>query len=32
LVVLDAPTYRHLPYKYDGTLVDTVLKNGSIVH
>lgn len=32
LVVLDAPTYRHLPYKYDGALVDTVIKNGSVVH
>ncbi|TKR25211.1 imidazolonepropionase [Natronomonas salsuginis] len=32
LVVLDAPTYRHLPYKYDGALVETVLKDGTVVH
>ncbi|WP_246999276.1 imidazolonepropionase [Halosolutus gelatinilyticus] len=31
LVVLDAPSYRHLPYVYDGTLVETVLKAGEAV-
>ncbi|WP_277543419.1 imidazolonepropionase [Haloarcula laminariae] len=31
VVVLDAPSYRHLPYKYDVNLVETVVKNGAVV-
>ncbi|MGQ3413866.1 imidazolonepropionase [Natrinema sp. LN54] len=31
LVILDAPSYRHLPYTYDVNLVETVLKDGAVV-
>lgn len=31
VVVLDAPSYRQLPYKYDVNLVETVVKNGTVV-
>jgi imidazolonepropionase len=30
LVVLDAPAYRHLPYTYDGNVVDTVIEGGRV--
>ena len=31
LLVLDAPSYRHLPYEFATNLVHTVVKNGRIV-
>ncbi|WP_049925250.1 imidazolonepropionase [Halopiger goleimassiliensis] len=31
LVVLERPSYRHLPYAYDATLVETVVKGGDVV-
>ncbi|MEY7850638.1 imidazolonepropionase [Natrarchaeobius sp. A-rgal3] len=31
LVVIDAPSYRHLPYVYDVNIVETVLKGGEVV-
>jgi imidazolonepropionase len=31
LAVLDAPSYRHLPYNYDVNIVETVVKDGTIV-
>lgn len=31
LVVVDAPSYRHLPYRYDVDAVETVLKGGEVV-
>ncbi len=31
LVVLDAPTYQHIPYRPDGDVVATVVKRGSVV-
>jgi hypothetical protein len=30
-VVVDAPSYRHLPYRYDVDAVETVLKGGEVV-
>ncbi|WP_081661589.1 imidazolonepropionase [Halopiger djelfimassiliensis] len=32
LVVIDAPSYRHLPYNYDVNLVETVVKGGDVVN
>lgn len=31
VVILDAPSYRHLPYNYDVNIVETVVKNGTVV-
>ncbi|MCU4743106.1 imidazolonepropionase [Natronoglomus mannanivorans] len=31
LVVIDGPSYRHLPYTYDVNVVETVLKDGAVV-
>ncbi|WP_135534906.1 imidazolonepropionase [Halostella pelagica] len=31
LVVLDAPSHVHVPYRFDGSPVDTVLKDGVVV-
>ncbi|NGM70717.1 imidazolonepropionase [Natronolimnobius sp. AArcel1] len=31
LVVLEAPSYRHLPYRYDENVVGSVLKDGDLV-
>lgn len=31
LVVLEAPSYRHLPYNYDVNIVETVVKDGAVV-
>ncbi|WP_276256118.1 imidazolonepropionase [Halomontanus rarus] len=30
LVVIDGPSYRHLPYTYDGNVVETVVKDGEV--
>jgi len=32
LLVLDIPTHVHLPYRFDGTPVEKVLKDGAVVH
>jgi imidazolonepropionase len=32
LVVLDAPSYRHVPYNFGVNPVSTVLKDGEVVH
>ena len=31
VLVLDAPSYRHLPYYFGTNLVDTVVKRGRVV-
>ncbi len=31
VVVLEAPSYRHLPYRYDERVVGSVLKDGEVV-
>ncbi|WP_207593010.1 imidazolonepropionase [Halomontanus rarus] len=30
LVVIDGPSYRHLPYTYDGNVVETVVTDGEV--
>ncbi|WP_121820255.1 imidazolonepropionase [Halostella salina] len=32
LVVLDAPSHLHIPYRFDGAVADTVVKSGVVVH
>ncbi len=32
LLVLDVPDYLHIPYKFDRNCVETVIKNGEIIH
>jgi imidazolonepropionase len=32
LIVLDAPDYRHLGYRFGTNLVSLVVKNGRVVH
>ncbi|MCJ2512221.1 MAG: amidohydrolase family protein, partial [Candidatus Thermoplasmatota archaeon] len=32
VLVLDVPDYLHVPYKFDRNCVETVIKNGEVVH